>query len=193
MQPHLPPSTPLPNSSNQHLPPPVPVTPISPLWFPSMQVAKQDPCETPTVSADLNVLQLPAKWQMPTHPLKLPELPVLTSPILSSPATFGPSPQQRQWGCFPSPGNANSDRQSDRTKTAVDQSASTEDPRRNQKVAASRELDEDVKNKNLVKLVPSSNPEVITIDDSDGEDAIFPLPQESRPELTVSAGIQTER
>lgn len=76
----------------------------------------------------------------------------------------------------------------------MDQSASTEVPRRNQKVAASREMDEHVKNNNLVKQVTASNSEVITIDDSDGEDANFLLSQETvSPPLTVAASSQTER
>lgn len=158
-----------------------------------MQVDKQDPCETPTVSADLNVLQLPAKWQTPMCPLSLPELPFLTSAIPSSPATFGPSPQQRQRGCFPSPVNASSDCERDRTRAAVDQSASTEVPRSKQTVAALREMDEDVKSNDLVKLVTTSNPEVITIDGSDSEAPIFPSPRQSHPQLKVAASSQTER
>lgn len=75
----------------------------------------------------------------------------------------------------------------------MDQSASLEVPRRKRKVAASREVDEDVKSNNIVKIVATSNLEVITIDDSDVEDTTFLLQQESLSQLTVSASTQTER
>lgn len=75
----------------------------------------------------------------------------------------------------------------------MDQSASSEVPGRKQKVAALRGIDEDVKNKDSVKLVTTSNPEVITIDDSDDEDANFLPPQQSHSQLTVAASSQTER
>lgn len=188
VQPELPPTNVLPKSSRQHLPLPVHVTPIIPRRFPPVPVDKQDSSETPTVSSDLNVPQLPAEWQIPLNEPKLP-------PIPTSPGTFGSSPQQRQRDCFPLPIYSNSVYQSDEPRTAADQSASTKVRQRKQKVAASRETDEDVKNNNLDKLVakPSNLEEVITIDDSDVEDASCPLPRESLSQHMVDASCQTTR
>lgn len=83
MQTHIPPSYALSTSSGQHLPLPVPATPISQLWFPPVQV-QQEPCEAPAVSADLNILQLPANQPELARPLNLPQLPLLTSPIAAT-------------------------------------------------------------------------------------------------------------
>lgn len=182
MHPHLPPSYAPYTSSGQHLPLPVPATPISQLWFPPVQQVQQEPCEAPAVSADLNILQLPANQPVLARPLNLPQLPLLTSPIPATPATFGPSPQK------PLGGN-DSDYQSIRTGTAVDQSASAVVPGRKIKVSASREMDEDGENDDSVEVVASSNREVITIDDSD-EDSVEILPRTLRkPRCKVQTDI----
>lgn len=67
----------------------------------------------------------------------------------------------------------------------MDQSASLEVPQSKRRVA--------VKNNNVVKIVATSNLEVITIDDSDVEDTSFLLQQESLSQLTVSTSTQTEK
>lgn len=136
------------------------------------------------LSADLNILQLPANQPMLACPLNLPQLPLLTSPMPATPATFGPSPQKPL-------GGADSDYQSIGTRTVVDQSASAVVPGRNHQVSALREINEDGKSDDSVEVVASSNQEVITIDDSD-EDSVKILPQESVLQL-VPASIQTAR
>lgn len=161
----LPPSNALRTSSSHNLPFSVPATPISPLWLPFMQVDNQGPREAPAVSADL---------------------PLLTSPITSAPPTL-----QSQRGSFPLLVKADGDYQSNRTRAAADQSAFSgvnKNKTGKQNVAAETEA---VKNND--SLVTAWNPEVISIDDSDGEDANFLLPQESLAQRTVTASIQTER
>lgn len=135
-----------------------------------MQLDKQGSCKVPAVSANLSFL---------------------TPPIPSAPAMLSPSSQQSQCGYLPLPVKADSDCHSNRTRTKVDQSTSAGVTIRHQKVAALKDEDEDVGNND--SPVATIKAEVISIDDSESEDAGSLPPRESLSQLMVTASIQTER